>query len=148
MVNKLIRRRKIEIILVALFVIISIPLWQYLEKELNTRLTNALQEETRLELAFNRAGGYDNVIINNAYTIDKKYQLLLITEENCNDLVITMNNNEYVLANFFQENGKEGYIYTLATDDIKGSRKGYKITLNLENKDISYYYKLEELIYF
>ena len=73
---------------------------------------------------------------------------MLITEENCNDLVITMNNNEYVLANFFQENGKEGYIYTLATDDIKGSRKGYKITLNLENKDISYYYKLEELIYF
>lgn len=148
MVNKLIRRRKIEIILVLLFVIISIPLWQYLEKELNARLTNALEEETKLELALNHVGGYDNVIVNNAYTVDKKYELLLITNKNCNDLTITMNQSKYLLADFFKEKDENNYVYTLAIDDIKGSRKGYKIILNLENKDISYYYKLEELTYF
>lgn len=145
MVDKMIRNTKIEIILIIIFIIISIPLWIYFKQELNSKLALATKNETNLELVLNNIDGYDNVIVNNAYQVNKKYRILLITEENCDNLYITINKAKYKLSDFSKEKIDNNYIYILTTKTIKGTRDGYKIDLDLQNKNVNYYYKLEEL---
>ena len=148
MVEKMIRNTKIEIVIIIIFIILSIPLWQLLSKNLEENLANALEANTKLELILNHVDGYDNVIVNNAHNIEKNYQIVLITEKNCDNSSIVINNQEYLLNEFKKEKIKEGYAYILASDDILATRKGYKITSNLANNKIIYYYKLEELTVF
>lgn len=141
----MIRNTKIEIILIIIFIIISIPLWIYFKQELNSKLALATKNETNLELVLNNIDSYDNVIVNNAYQVNKKYRILLITEENCDNLYITINKAKYKLSDFSKEKIDNNYIYILTTKTIKGTRDGYKIDLDLQNKNVNYYYKLEEL---
>ena len=145
MVDKMIRNTKIEITLIIIFVIVSIPLWFYLKQELNSQLALAIEGETKLDLFINNIDGFDNVIVNNAYQVNKKYRILLITEENCDNLYITINKAKYKLSDFSKEKIDNNYIYILTTKTIKGTRDGYKIDLDLQNKNVNYYYKLEEL---
>ena len=65
MVEKMIRNTKIEIIIVILFVIISIPVWQLLSNNLEKNLASAIKANTRLELILNKINDYDNLIVNN-----------------------------------------------------------------------------------
>lgn len=141
----MIRNTKIEIISIILFTIISIPLWIYFKQELNSQLALAIEEETNLELVLNNIDGYDNVIVDNTYQINKKYRILLVTDKNCDNSYITINKIQYKLNDFKKEKTDNNYIYILAAKTIKGTRDGYKIDLDLQNKDVNYYYKLEEL---
>ena len=148
MVEKMIRNTKIEIIIVILFVIISIPVWQLLSNNLEKNLASAIKANTRLELILNKINDYDNLIVNNTDQSVKRYQVVLITEKNCDNTSIIINNRKYLLKDLKKEEREEGYAYILATDDLKASRKGYKITSNLRHNKTNYYYKLEELTVF
>ena len=148
MVEKMIRNTKIEIIIVILFVIISIPVWQLLSNNLEKNLASAIKANTRLELILNKINDYDNLIVNNTDQSVKRYQVVLITEKNCDNTSIIVNNRKYLLKDLKKEEREEGYAYILATDDLKASRKGYKITSNLRHSKTNYYYKLEELTVF
>ena len=145
MVDKMIRNTKIEITLIIIFIIISIPLWIYLKQELNSQLALAIEGETKLDLFLNNIDGFDNVIVNNAYQVNKKYRILLVTDKNCDNSSITINTIKYQLDNFEKRKVDDNYIYVLTTKTIKGTRDGYKIDINLQNKNVNYYYKLEEL---
>ena len=136
---------KIEITLIIIFVIVSIPLWFYLKQELNSQLALAIEGETKLDLFLNNIDGFDNVIVNNAYQVNKKYRILLVTDKNCDNSSITINTIKYQLDNFEKRKVDDSYIYVLTTKTIKGTRDGYKIDINLQNKNVNYYYKLEEL---
>ena len=68
MVDKMIINTKIEITLIIIFVIVSIPLWFYLKQELNSQLALAIEGETKLDLFLNNIDGFDNVIVNNDFT--------------------------------------------------------------------------------
>lgn len=141
----MIRNTKIEITLIIIFIIISIPLWIYLKQELNSQLALAIEGETKLDLFLNNIDGFDNVIVNNAYQVNKKYRILLVTDKNCDNSSITINTIKYQLDNFEKRKVDDNYIYVLTTKTIKGTRDGYKIDINLQNKNVNYYYKLEEL---
>ncbi len=145
MVDKMIRNTKIEITLIIIFIIISIPLWIYFKQELNSQLALAIEGETKLDLFLNNIDGFDNVIVNNAYQVNKKYRILLVTDKNCDNSSITINTIKYQLDNFEKRKVDDNYIYVLTTKTIKGTRDGYKIDINLQNKNVNYYYKLEEL---
>ena len=145
MVDKMIINTKIEITLIIIFVIVSIPLWFYLKQELNSQLALAIEGETKLDLFLNNIDGFDNVIVNNAYQVNKKYRILLVTDKNCDNSSITINTIKYQLDNFEKRKVDDNYIYVLTTKTIKGTRDGYKIDINLQNKNVNYYYKLEEL---
>ena len=136
---------KIEITLIIIFIIISIPLWIYFKQELNSQLALAIESETKLDLFLNNIDGFDNVIVNNAYQVNKKYRILLVTDKNCDNSSITINTIKYQLDNFEKRKVDDNYIYVLTTKTIKGTRDGYKIDINLQNKNVNYYYKLEEL---
>ena len=136
---------KIEITLIIIFIIISIPLWIYFKQELNSQLALAIEGETKLDLFLNNIDGFDNVIVNNAYQVNKKYRVLLVTDKNCDNSSITINTIKYQLDNFEKRKVDDNYIYVLTTKTIKGTRDGYKIDINLQNKNVNYYYKLEEL---
>ena len=90
MKRKLIKNSILEIILAVLIVIISIPVWNYYQNKMNYTLS-LIEEETNLKLAVNKKDGYENIIVSNAYTDSKKYQLLLLTEKNCDQEFITIN---------------------------------------------------------
>ena len=141
----MIRNTKIEITLIIIFIIISIPLWIYFKQELNSQLALAIEGETKLDLFLNNIDGFDNVIVNNAYQVNKKYRILLVTDKNCDNSSITINTIKYQLDNFEKRKVDDSYIYVLTTKTIKGTRDGYKIDINLQNKNVNYYYKLEEL---
>ena len=141
----MIRNTKIEITLIIIFIIISIPLWIYFKQELNSQLALAIEGETKLDLFLNNIDGFDNVIVNNDYQVNKKYRILLVTDKNCDNSSITINTIKYQLDNFEKRKVDDNYIYVLTTKTIKGTRDGYKIDINLQNKNVNYYYKLEEL---
>ena len=143
MVDKMIKYTKIEIFLVIVFLILSIPLWNYLKKELDSNYTLAIDEENDLDLYLNNVDGYDNVIVSNSILELKKYRLLLVSDKNIDGSTITINNIKYKLSNYIKEDNN--YIYILTTNSVKGTRNGYKIDLDLQNKNVNYYYTLEEL---
>lgn len=146
MINKMINKTIFEIIIIILFTILSIPVWNHYRNNIN--LANSLVNENKLKLAINNVDGYDNVIVENKYTNEEKYRLLLITEKDCDYIAISINKQNYLLKDFPKEKKNNHYVYTLATDYIKSSRKGYKIMTNLKELAIIYSYKLEELTYF
>lgn len=143
MVDKMIKYTKTEIFLVIVFLILSIPLWNYLKNELDSNYTLAIDEENDLDLYLNNVDGYDNVIVSNSILELKKYRLLLVSDKNINGSTITINNIKYKLSNYIKEDNN--YIYVLTTNSVKGTRDGYKIDLDLQNKNVNYYYTLEEL---
>ena len=143
MVDKMIKYTKIEIFLVIVFLILSIPLWNYLKNELDSNYTLAIDEENDLDLYLNNVDGYDNVIVSNSILELKKYRLLLVSDKNIDGSTITINNIKYKLSNYIKEDNN--YIYVLTTNSVKGTRYGYKIDLDLQNKNVNYYYTLEEL---
>lgn len=145
MVDKMIKYTKIEICLIILFLIISIPLWKYLEKQLNENYTLAVNAETSLSLYLNNTDDYDNVIVDNSYLIFKKYALLLKVSENIDKEYITINNIKYKISNFSKQKIDNNHIYTLTTKIIKGTRNGYKIDLDLSDKSINYSYSIKEI---
>ena len=147
MKRKLIKNSILEIILAVLIVIISIPVWNYYQNKMNYTLS-LIEEETNLKLAVNKKDGYENIIVSNAYTDSKKYQLLLLTEKNCDQEFITINNISYQLKDFPKEKRNNNVAYILAVSDIQGSQKGYKISSNLEELKIIHHYELEELTIF
>ncbi len=139
----MIRNTIIEIVIVILFVIISIPTWQFFNN--NISIASQIENRFNLKLAINNQDGYDNVIVDNTYSIAKNYELILTTDQNCDDLTITINTKSYPLHTFSKIEGGSNYQYILAIDTLKASRKGYKINLNLEDPTINYYYSLIEL---
>ena len=143
MVDKMIKYTKTEIFLVIVFLILSIPLWNYLKNELDSNYTLAIDEENDLDLYLNNVDGYDNVIVSNSILELKKYRLLLVSDKNIDGSTITINNIKYKLSNYIKEDNN--YIYVLTTNSVKGTRDGYKIDLDLQNKNVNYYYTLEEL---
>ena len=143
MVDKMIKYTKTEIFLVIVFLILSIPLWNYLKNELDSNYTLAIEDATSLDLYLNNVDGYDNVIVSNSILELKKYRLLLVSDKNINGSTITINNIKYKLSNYIKEDNN--YIYVLTTNSVKGTRNGYKIDLDLQNKNVNYYYTLEEL---
>lgn len=148
MINKIIRKKIIEILIVTLIVIISIPTWNYFNKTIDMNLQKTLASLNNLELKLNNIDGYDNVIVNNSSMTNKKYQLSLITEKNCDNIKITINEQTKLLKDYPHKKESNTYVYTITEGTIKGSQQGYKITFNLNRNMIHYYYELKDLTYF
>lgn len=148
MVDKIIKAKIIEILIVILIVIISIPTWNYFNKKIDTNLEKTLASINNLELKTNNIDGYDNVIVSNSSTTNKKYQLLLITDQNYNNIKITINENTRLLEDYPHKREENFYVYTISEEAIKGSQRGYKITLNVNKNMLNYHYELKELTYF
>ena len=93
MVDKIIKTKIIEILIIILIVIISMPTWNYFNRKIEMNLQKTLAGLNNLELKTNNVDGYDNVIVGNSSTTNRKYQLLLIADKNYNNIKITINEN-------------------------------------------------------
>ncbi len=145
MVDKTIKTKIIEILIIILIVIISIPTWNYFNRKIEMNLQKTLAGLNNLELKTNNVDGYDNVIVGNSSTTNRKYQLLLIADKNYNNIKITINENTKLLENYPHKKEKDFFVYIISEEAIKGSQRGYKITLNINKNMLNYHYKLKEL---
>lgn len=149
MINKLIRGRIIEIIVVIILVGLSIPVWQNIERRISSAsITTA--EEYNLEFKIETKGTKEVLTVNNRYHINKKYKIFLEIDENAStsDTKIVINNEIYNLDSFNCEKKRNKYIYTLINDYITFLSSSYEIEFLTSEKNISYTYNFEESINF
>lgn len=149
MINKLIRGRIIEIIVVIILVGLSIPVWQNFERKISSAsITTA--EEYNLEFKIETKGKKEVLTVNNRYHINKKYKIFLEIDEkvSTSDTKIVINNEIYDLDSFNREKKKNKYIYTLINDYITFLSSSYEIEFLTPEKNISYTYNFEESINF
>lgn len=144
LVGKLIRGKIIEITLVIVFVLISIPVWQNFEKKVSEANVTTLEDyNIKFDVIHNKT---DKIIINNDYYINKNYKIFLITNKKIEqeNSKIIINNKEYNINEFYQGRVMNNYVYTLIDDYILAETTYYEIKPILSNKDINYKYMFEE----
>ncbi len=145
MLEKRIRQTKIEIFIISIIIVLSIPLWYKTSFNWNYSLATIINSVEKLELIRNNTSGYENIIINNNFNKTKKYQVLLITPNNCNNEFIMINDYIYQLKDLLIKSDSQNYTYLIATDSLNLQSQKYQIINNLAKKNITYYYILEEL---
>ena len=116
LVDKLIRGRIIEIIIVILLLLGSIPVWKSFESHISKAEVN---KDYKIFLKVNK-------------NVDKENSYLKI------------NGKTYNLEDFYKKNKKGYYIYTIISDNIIASTKTYLVEPILEGNNINYSYILEE----
>lgn len=149
MINKLIRGRIIEIIVVIILVGLSIPVWQNFERRIsNASITTA--EEYNLEFKIETKGTKEVLTVNNKYHVNKKYKIFLEIDKNVStsNAKIIINNEMYDLDSFNREEKRNKYTFTLINDYITFLSSSYEIEFLTPEKNISYTYNFEESINF
>lgn len=145
LVDKLIRGKIIEITVVIVMVLLSIPVWDSFEDKISA--ANIMEiDDYNVSFDVTTDGNTDNIIVDNEYYINKQYKVLLVVdrkvdEENSN---ITINGKVYELSDFYYEKNRNNNIYTLVSDYIVADKVTYNITPNISGDNNNYSYIFEE----
>lgn len=149
MINKLIRGKIIEIIVVIVLVVCSIPIWQNFERKISAAsITTA--DDYNLSFKVEKNGSKELLIVNNNYHINKTYKIQLELDKNVspNDIIISINGENYYLDNFDKKEKRNKQIYTLINNYISFITNTYEIELKTPLKNLSYTYNFEESVNF
>ncbi len=144
LIDKLIRYRLIEIVVVITLVLSTIPIWQRFDTLISQANITTLDS---YNLNFNiEHKNKDIITINNDYNINKNYivYLMLDVQDSLKLISIIINNKEYNLDNFYYQKDKNKCIYTILNDYITASYEIYEITLKFSENNIKYDYVFEE----
>ena len=77
MVDKLIRGKIIEIAVVIVFVIITIPVWQAFDKKISAANVTTM-EDYNMNFDVTNLNTLDRIIVSNDYYINKNYTIYLV----------------------------------------------------------------------
>ena len=145
MVDKLIRGKIVEIVVVLLMVIISIPVWNSFEDKISTANIMEL-DKYNLEFDIRKNTSSDLITINNNYYINKQYKLMIVVDNKVdeNNSKIKINNTIYKLSDFKSEKDRNNKIYILINDFILANTVDYEISPSLNGKNSNYSYIFEE----
>lgn len=149
MINKLIRGRIIEIIVVIVLVVCSIPIWQNFERKISSAsITTA--DDYNLSFKVEKNGNKELLTVNNNYHINKTYKIQLELDKNVSpdDIIISINGENYYLDNFDKKEKRNKQIYTLINNYISFITNTYEIELKTPLKNLSYTYNFEESVNF
>lgn len=149
MIDKLIRNRVIEIIIVSILTIISYPIWQNNGQKFNE--TKAFVNDIySLDFEITQSNGLDTLLIANNYQINRHFiiELYLKAENNQEQSLITINDETYELKDFKRRIENDHYIYIIIDEYISAELKSYNISYNFMKDNIEYYYKINETAIF
>lgn len=149
MINKLIRGRIIEIIVVIVLVVCSIPIWHNFERKISSAsITTA--DDYNLSFKVEKNGSKELLTVNNNYHINKTYKIQLELDKNVSpdDIIISINGENYYLDNFDKKEKRNKQIYTLINNYISFITNTYEIELKTPLKNLSYTYNFEESVNF
>jgi len=145
LVDKLIRGRIIEIIVVVFLVVLSVPVWNNFDKKISE--ANILTaEDCNLKFDRRNKGTKDILTVSNTYHINKKYKIFLELNKDVNttNSEIIINNKLYKLNDFYKETKKDKNIYTIVNEYIAYLSSEYEIELKIGSIDNNYTYNFEE----
>lgn len=144
MINKLIRYRIVEIIVVIVLVVLTIPIWQRFDSLISKADITTL-DDYNLNFRVEKKDA-DIITINNDYYINKNFKiyLMLKAKDNAKLLSIVINKKEYKLDSFLEKNSRNECIYTLIDDYITAGSLRYEIILKFTENNIKYDYIFEE----
>lgn len=141
-INKLIRHYVCEIFVVILFVIISIPVWEQLDKSGIANIANSYHTMDYLYLDIDKYVSdkeFEDVIavVNDTNTI-RGYELVLkISKDKITDeMIVNINEEIKLLENLKYSEDEEYNYYILAEDSVVASKNDYKVMFI--NSDITY----------
>jgi hypothetical protein len=146
-INKLIVHYICEIVIVLIFVGISVPVWNKLDKSNVSSIANTYANMDYLYLDINKYIGYNDfkdevVVVNDTNTI-RNYKLVLKLDKNIdiNDTEIVLNDNSEKLEDLLYKDTGDYNYYLIATGDVVASKEVYNVTFknsNLNYKDVTY----------
>lgn len=145
MVDKLIRERIIEIVIVLILVVTSIPVWNNFDKKISE--ANILTaDDCNLEFNHKNKGPKDILTVNNNYHINKKYKIFLELDKNIDitSSEIIINNKTYKLSDFYKETKRNKNIFTIVNEYITYLSSIYEVELKIDANDVYYTYNFEE----
>jgi len=144
LVDKLIRGKILEIAVVIVLVILTIPVWQSFDKKISAANVTTL-DDYNINFNILNLKDTDRILVSNEYSINKKYTIyLVINDENLVNSNITINNQEYKLEDFYYKKDNNKYVYTLVNDHIAASLTIYDIKIESKTENTKYSYIFEE----
>ena len=144
MVDKLIRGRIIEIIIVLLFVLVSIPIWKAFQERYSMANVTTMDE-----FKVNKYENTDNLLVQNDYYLFKNFKVFLKVDDNLDENTqVIINGIAHSVDEFSKEKKNNEYLYTLLVDSMYGGIKNYSIDVILANNNVNYNYVLEEIYNF
>ena len=145
MVDKLIRGKIIEIAVVIVFVIITIPVWQAFDKKISAANVTTM-EDYNMNFDVTNLNTLDRIIVSNDYYINKNYTIYLVVNNMINQEKsnIIINNELYKLEDFYSKKEKNNYVYTLVSDYLTASSALYDIKPEINGENNNYTYIFEE----
>ncbi len=145
LVDKLIRGKIIEIIVVILLVLGSIPVWESFESRISKAEVMTL-DDFNLNFKINNYSDMEQLVISNDYSLNKDYKIFLKVNKNVDkeNSYLKINGKTYNLEDFYKKNKKGYYIYTIISDNIIANTKTYLVEPILKGNNINYSYILEE----
>ncbi len=145
MVDKMIRGKVIEIIIVVILVIATIPVWQNFNKKMSSADITTLKDYN-LKFSVSNTDNSDIVTISNDYYNNKSYKLLMKVNKDLdiNSSKLVINNILYSLNDFTKYEEDDYYYYILANNYISGTSISYEIEPKFMGKSIYYAYVFEE----
>ena len=148
MVDKLIRGRIIEIIIVLLFVLVSIPIWKAFQERYSMANVTTM-DEYNLKFKVNKYENTDNLLVQNDYYLFKNFKVFLKVDDNLDENTqVIINGIVHSVDEFSKEKKNNEYLYTLLVDSMYGGIKNYSIDVILANNNVNYNYVLEEIYNF
>ena len=145
MVEKLIRGRIIEIIIVILLVLSSIPVWKSFENHISKAEITTL-DDLNLEFNIKNNSNGEQLVVNNNYNFNKEYKIFFQVNKNINkeNSFIKINGLVYKLEDFYCKTKRGNYIYTIINDNIASDSKSYLVEPIIQGNNINYSYIFEE----
>ncbi len=145
MVDKLIRGRIIEIIIVIFMVLASIPAWKSFQNHISTAEVMKA-DNINLDFKIRNNSHCEQIVVSNDYPLNKTYKIFLKTNENVNEeeSYLKINNTTYELKDFYKTKRGGNYLYTIVMDNISANSKTYFIEPQLAGNSVIYSYIFEE----
>ena len=143
--NKLIRRKIIEIALVAIFLGVSIPIWGNFEKQISAANITTIKDYP-INFMVNKNNRSDNLIVDNPYNINKNYRVYLVVDKeiNAKKTILTVNKENYILDEFYGVEEEKNIKYSLIDSNLAASVESYEISLKINGENKEYQYIFEE----
>ncbi|MCM1053743.1 MAG: hypothetical protein NC483_07205 [Ruminococcus sp.] len=145
MVDKLIRGKIFEIVVVVSLVLITIPIWQNFNKKMSSAEITTLKDYN-LKFSVSNTDSNDIITISNDYYNNKSYKLLMKVNKDLDtdSSKLVINNVLYNLSDFTKYEEEDYNFYILASNYISGTSVSYEIEPRFMGKTIYYAYVFEE----
>lgn len=145
MIDKIIKGKIIEIAIVSIFVIVSVPIWQGFEKKISQANVTTLADYN-LKYSITNNNGLEIINVLNKYYINKNYKILLRTSKDIDirKSKIVINGITHFMDDFNIEKKGGYYTFTIISDYITADNHEFIINTKFAGDNIYYTYILEE----